>query len=452
MKIAVITPHQPGARSVFIERLKTYINRQTVKPDQWIVVDHNTGKDKDITDRLIAGLNECRDADLILIMEDDDWYAPNYIQRMRDEWIKAGKPNMIGVGQTHYCHIKSGGHVLLKHPKRASLMSSGINGLAVYNIQWPQEQVFIDLHLWTQLGGKTFIPNQPIAVGIKHGIGNTGGKGHNPKWPLYKKAPNMLASLIGSDAAFYYNMINPKPERSGLKIAIVTGVWQRPEIFELWANGVDYLIRNSPHEYAVIVAGSEGRKSEQMVRRRGYTYIEHPNQPLAAKMNATTLMAKQSGCDYVLCVGSDDVIHPTLMDQYTQRMNNGVDFIGVTDFYFYDIQTKRALYWRGYREQYRKGVTAGAGRLISARLMKAWNWQPWEVRHNHVLDNSMEEKLRSIPGFSIDTFSLESTGSYALDIKSATNMTPFKVWDNSIEINANNLIKQFDYVWNNTAV
>ena len=31
-------------------------------------------------------------------------------------------------------------------------------------------------------------------------------------------------------------------------------------------------------------------------------------------------------------------------------------------------------------------------------------------------------------------------------------MTPFKVWDNSIEINANNLIKQFDYVWNNTAV
>ena len=108
---------------------------------------------------------------------------------------------------------------------------------------------------------------------------------------------------------------------------MVTGVWKRPEIFEMFAIGV----HNLGIDIDVIVAGSEGDKSRAMVEAHGFHYIEIANKPLSKKMNATTLKAKELGADYVICMCSYDIISPELMQEYIKWMVLGYDYIGIID-------------------------------------------------------------------------------------------------------------------------
>ena len=231
-----------------------------------------------------------------------------------------------------------------------------------------------------------------------------------------------------------------------LKVAIVSAVWGRKEVFEMFAKGINHLIENMDIEFHVIIAGSEWDESKKMVQKHGYTYIEIPNEPLATKHNSTTYACRNLGVDYILCLGSDDIISLELMKEYEIHMRNGVDFIGVTDFYFYDTVSKKSSYWGGYREKFRLNHTCGAGRVISNRLMKHWDFMPWENKHSKVLDNSMEQKLSEI-SHTKKIFSLKEKGLFGLDIKSSTNMTPFQLWDNTEFIDSQIIKEKFKYIF-----
>jgi len=214
----------------------------------------------------------------------------------------------------------------------------------------------------------------------------------------------------------------------------------------MFAKGMHVLIEAFPEiNFVVIVSGSEGVLSKHLVERYGFLYIEKPNEPLAEKFNATTRAAKLVNPDYVLCLGSDDIIHPSLMKLYIKHMIQGYDFIGILDMYFWDAVSGKCLYWGGYRDARRKNHTAGAGRLISKRLMESWGWSPWENKHSKVLDNSMQEKLLRIP-HSQALINIKNSNAFALDIKSDVNMTPFNQWDNSEFINPKIIQQQFQYL------
>jgi len=206
INICVITPHQDKRRAAFLERLETYIYRQTMQPDSWIVVDHKLPLQTDLTARIKHGceLAVADGADLILIMEDDDWYDEHYIATMATEWDKAGRPEIIGIDSTRYYHIKSQGYVILNHPARSSLMSTGISREGAARMIWPDDDfIFLDIPMWKHLNGHTF--SADLAVGIKHGVGNKGGVGHRPNWVQYSQDKDwaMLRKWIGEDSEFY---------------------------------------------------------------------------------------------------------------------------------------------------------------------------------------------------------------------------------------------------------
>jgi len=252
-----------------------------------------------------------------------------------------------------------------------------------------------------------------------------------------------------------------------IKLAIVTSVWERPEIVEMFAKGIINLLDKCPDFEIVKAVVSVSLADESKISGKSYmdTLLLHkewgvilnnknlrtsiiyiPNDPLAAKVNATTYACRDLGVDYVLCMGSDDIISPELLNEYAQYMRNGIDFIGVTDCYFYDTISDKSIYWGGYREPYRKGHTVGAFRALSARLLSQWDWMPWENKDSKVLDKSMQDKLKVTP-HSIETFSIKEKGLFALDIKSATNMTPFALWDNSEYIDSKIIKEKFDYIF-----
>jgi hypothetical protein len=269
--------------------------------------------------------------------------------------------------------------------------------------------------------------------------------------------PRQLMSLIRANKIIEWVDGSVKPGEK-IKLAIVTSVWGRREIVELFVKGVDNLIENCPDfEIQVVVSGSI--QNEKNINDKGVqfdfhlngmlpyiTYIEIPNEPLAAKVNATTYACRNLGVNYVICMGSDDIMSPELLNEYAKHMRDGIDFIGVTDCYFYDTISKQSLYWGGYREDYRKGHTCGAFRALSANLLAQWDWMPWENKDSRVLDKSMQDKLK-VTDHSFHSFSMKEKGLFGLDIKSSTNMTPFAQWDNSEFIDTDIIKQQFPYIF-----
>jgi hypothetical protein len=247
----------------------------------------------------------------------------------------------------------------------------------------------------------------------------------------------LLDRLFKSKAVEYVELKPTQEFKGEIKPVIVTGMWKRPEVFKIFGQhykdlGID-----------VIVSGSEGKESEKLAKKYGFHYIEIENQPLATKMNATTLKAKELGYTHVICVGSDDLLSKELIDEYLKLMRKGYDYIGVTDFYFYEMESGKAAYWGGYRERHRLGHTAGAGRVISRTLLDEWDWKPWDDKDSKYLDNSMQTKLRSSL-HPKTTFSLKEKGLLAVDIKSQVNMTPFELWDNTSYIDPKLITDNFN--------
>lgn len=93
MKVSVITP--TGDRPLCLPRLKRYIDRQTVKVDEWVIGDdgnvpsviggamvirgeHPGDPGTSLVRNCVRAI-EASAGDAIVVMEDDDWYAPDHV-------------------------------------------------------------------------------------------------------------------------------------------------------------------------------------------------------------------------------------------------------------------------------------------------------------------------------------------------------------------------------------
>lgn len=187
MKIAVLIPDR-GDRPKFLRNCIRMIKNQTMQPQLIQIIDDHPQNDKcDITWRYRTGYDKLRNKgfDCILFMENDDYYAPNYIQTMVEKWQHHGKPDLLGTDSTIYYHIKLFKHFTMNHPRRSSAMNTLIK--ADLSFPWcVDHEPYTDLHLWTELrrrqnilSGVIFKPDQIMSIGIKHGEGLTGGRNHH---------------------------------------------------------------------------------------------------------------------------------------------------------------------------------------------------------------------------------------------------------------------------------
>lgn len=227
-----------------------------------------------------------------------------------------------------------------------------------------------------------------------------------------------------------------------IRVAIVTGVWKRPEIFKMFAAGVKSLQDHFAGRLEIIccVAGSEGYRSQQMVTpHTNFFYTEVPNQPLGQKMNAAVFLCRKLSPDYCLMIGSDDIIGISLMEKYYELIQRGVGYAYLTDCFFFDTRTKRGLYWGGYTRSFNRGKGAGIGRLISKTVLDRINWLCWPPGYDRILDTAFDKQIEKINCSKVE-INLKRDKVFALDIKSSTNMTPFELWENSTYIDGRKIL------------
>ncbi len=202
MKFGIIIPDR-NDRPQFTANCLRMIEAQTIKPT---IIEHvkdfpidvnadgyvepvQPGNKADITLRYRIGYERLRGKglDVIFLIENDDWYSPDYFEVMLDAWKKHGYTDIFGTNYTKYYHLKLLSHFDMNHQTRSSAMSTMLK--PNLDFAWcKDEDPFTDLHLWRTLKGVTFKPHKHICMGFKHGVGLCGGKFHTSKLYRYDQS------------------------------------------------------------------------------------------------------------------------------------------------------------------------------------------------------------------------------------------------------------------------
>ncbi len=195
-KVAVIIPTR-GDRPKFLKHARWLIAQQTLQPNIILTMNSKpTGPGADLTRRYREGYAAATQMgmDLTIWWEDDDWYHRDYIQMMVNQWKKAGKPALMGNAQSRYYHIITGKWADIYHPGHSSAMNMAVK--TALDIPWPDDSlIFLDKHIWDRMGSQGTLLSHKMSIGIKHGFGRCGGKGHDPRLSIYKEIDANLSQL-----------------------------------------------------------------------------------------------------------------------------------------------------------------------------------------------------------------------------------------------------------------
>lgn len=214
MKYAIIIPDR-GDRPELLSNCMRMLENQDFEDFHLVIANYPAKSDEcDITWRYRTAYDKLRwkGFEAIFFIENDDYYAPDYLKTMLNAWNEAGRPDIFGTNYTYYYHIGIRKYEKLVHLRRASAMNTLIKpDLA---IKWPLDNYpYTDLVLWDQLNGVTFAPEKVISIGIKHNIGQTGGHYHSTKLERYQNNDSemlFLKSNMDEESFNFYKSLHEK--------------------------------------------------------------------------------------------------------------------------------------------------------------------------------------------------------------------------------------------------
>lgn len=190
MKVAVLIPDR-GDRPKFLDNCLRMMKVQTLRPDIIELVNDIPRSDVcDITWRYRTGYDRLRnkDIDVIALIENDDWYHPQYLEYMISQWrgYERIRPDILGTDYTIYYHLKTRGYYTMYHDDRASAMNTLIR--PDLNFDWCSDrEPYTDMHLWKTLRGPVIHPSLDYSIGIKHGVGLCGGDMHKNRLHRFER-------------------------------------------------------------------------------------------------------------------------------------------------------------------------------------------------------------------------------------------------------------------------
>lgn len=260
-----------GNRSVAFDLCKLWMRRQTRQPDQWIVVDdgddgltrppegcdyikrpHGTDGHNSLAQNILAAIPKIK-GDIILFIEDDDYYRSDYIEMMA---YNMEENNHTIFGQSHaiYYNIQHKWWIQHLNNRHASLCQTGIKSFVLQNLEYicKQSPKFIDLDLWRMLDGELLTSPLIHCVGMKGLPGRRGiGMGHGdfPPDGHYDLGYTKFFKLLGVDGLEYFKALNIKPEPLRIPVEL--------QAFDQNNDG-DYLIPENSYYNPKLIKQSTG--------------------------------------------------------------------------------------------------------------------------------------------------------------------------------------------------
>ena len=239
--ITLITP--TGGRQEVFSICQHYMARQTFKGEmQWIIVN-DVEEPVQFSDELLQqkhikpelyvgpklwrqGINTQRynmdeaikhvKGDVVFVIEDDDWYAPNYIEM---QLFFLSRFDIVGQANSHYYNMGERKYKEWKNYTHTSLCETALRAskLDLLDRAVNSGQLFFDVALWQIVINEKHKYLLYDHIGLVHGLKGLPGKqgiggGHFPDGS-FTRDPNVqvLKEWVGlEDLQLYLNLIRPK--------------------------------------------------------------------------------------------------------------------------------------------------------------------------------------------------------------------------------------------------
>lgn len=207
MKFCAIIPDR-GDRPELTEHCLKQLDRMTVKPDELFHIRHKPyTSGYDLVHRIKVGVNLAKDEgfDWCFIIENDDYYPPDYFLRFQ---VFMDKYDFIGDDKSTYYNLRNLTHKTFAHQFRSSLFTTAFKLSALNNFEWPAPHtVFVDIDLWKYARFKKRMFINTGAVGIKHNMGLCGGKGHKMNMDNSDTELKWLKGKVDKDSFEFYTRL-----------------------------------------------------------------------------------------------------------------------------------------------------------------------------------------------------------------------------------------------------
>ena len=283
-KVTAITP--TGDRPLAFALCQQWMKNQTRPPDQWLVVDdgkvpmipswgmqyvRREPQPEDPKHTLALNLRAALpliQGDNVVIIEDDEYYAPDYIKEMSRQ---LDEHRVVGIMRAKYYHIVSGGYMQIANTAHASLAETGFKKSFIPTVKELLEassNPFLDTRLWQKAGslGYLFVDaKKPLYLGMK-GLPGRAGIGAGHKTTLYKTVDSsdraILKRWVPKDFRVYMDILNGKLTEDNYKsyfpnVLPITGVsvcWNSQALIERAYNSIRKFHPDMP---IIIVDGSD---------------------------------------------------------------------------------------------------------------------------------------------------------------------------------------------------
>lgn len=199
--------------------------RHIIRPDPpWRPGENTQGRNLKAAIGAARSLAEIDDEDLqILIIEDDDWYHPAYLEKMAEDLRRA---DLVGEGDARAYNVRHRRWIQLRNREHASLHSTAMRGAAIdaFEAVLARPALYYDLNLWRAAPTSRRIAPRNFSVGIKGMAGRPGlARGHGFQEGSPDPSGEKLIEWIGAeDAAAYAPFFDEQSEKR-MKTLIYVG-------------------------------------------------------------------------------------------------------------------------------------------------------------------------------------------------------------------------------------
>lgn len=197
-----------GDRRPLFNHCLNQVSRLTASFDSHIIINRPPKSFKpDIKERVHEGYLQAVDKgiDWLVMIESDDFYPAEYLHRVL---LHADTSDFIGCEFSYYYNLVNRTWDKLEHKGRSSLYTTAFRVSAMKNFAWHRaDDVFLDINIWNYAKRfrRTFI--NAGAIGIKHGIGLTGGKGHKTIFKNRDPELKWLEARVDKESMEFYKSL-----------------------------------------------------------------------------------------------------------------------------------------------------------------------------------------------------------------------------------------------------
>ncbi len=202
-----------------------------------------------------------------------------------------------------------------------------------------------------------------------------------------------------------------------MTFGVLTINHRRPQVLHLFLASMKRLRKDVGIDFPVVcVSGVEDRK---VCANYGVTHVVYANNPASAKWNIGMVVLQKLHLDYVIILGSDDIMSTDTLKNMMAEMENGWDLIGLTDIYVYDGDGKT----RGGLIHYETTKVLGVGKCVNKRVLDEVGWRPWHYHRprNFGMDaifsrntNPHVKTLAKVQGVIVDVKSKDSLNKFTM--------------------------------------